>query len=101
MSTVCHLPSGMPEEPPKHQHVACYRRVAPPRRLGAMASTTEDLQVTTPIAPVVTLTPEAHKIVREAIDQEPEPATLALWLEVRGVQGGSFVYDLYFQAGSD
>ena len=66
-----------------------------------MASTTEDLQVTTPIAPVVTLTPEAHKVVREALDQEPDPATLALWLEVRGVQGESFVYELYFQAISD
>jgi Fe/S biogenesis protein NfuA len=66
-----------------------------------MASTTEDLQATPPIAPVVTLTPEAHKVVREALDQEPDPASLALWLEVRGVQGGSFVYDLYFQAASD
>jgi Fe/S biogenesis protein NfuA len=66
-----------------------------------MATTTEDLQATTPTAPVVTLTPEAHKVVREALDQEPDPATLALWLEVRGVQGESFVYDLYFQATSD
>ena len=63
-----------------------------------MATTTEDLQATTP---VVTLTPEAHKVVREAIGQEPDPASLALWLEVRGVQAGSFVYDLYFQAVSD
>ena len=63
-----------------------------------MATTTENLQATTP---VVTLTPEAHKIVREAIGQEPDPGTLALWLEVRGVQEGSFVYDLYFQAISD
>ena len=63
-----------------------------------MATTTEDLQTTTP---VVTLTPEAHKIVRDAIAQEPDPASLALWLEVRGVQEGSFVYDLYFQAISD
>ena len=63
-----------------------------------MATTTEDLQATTP---VVTLTPEAYKIVREAIEQEPDPASLALWLEVRGVQAGSFVYDLYFQAVSD
>lgn len=63
-----------------------------------MATTTEDLQAT---SPVVTLTPEAHKVVREAIEQEPEPANLALWLEVRGVQAGSFVYDLYFQATSD
>ncbi len=63
-----------------------------------MATTTEDLQTTTP---VVTLTPEAHKVVREAIGQEPDPGSLALWLEVRGVQEGSFVYDLYFQAISD
>ncbi|HXZ61644.1 MAG TPA: NifU family protein [Acidimicrobiales bacterium] len=51
--------------------------------------------------PVVTLTPEAHKVVKEAIDAEPESGALALWLEVRGVQAGSFVYDLYFQAHSD
>lgn len=63
-----------------------------------MASTTEDLQATTP---VVTLTPEAHKVVRDAIEQEPDPGALGLWLEVRGVQAGSFIYDLYFQAVSD
>ncbi len=63
-----------------------------------MATTTEDLKATTP---VVTLTPEAHKIVTDAIGQEPDPASLALWLEVRGVQAGSFIYDLYFQAVSD
>jgi Fe/S biogenesis protein NfuA len=65
-----------------------------------MATTTDDLQATT-TTPVVTLTPEAHKVVTEAIGQEPDPASLALWLEVRGVQAGSFVYDLYFQATSD
>jgi Fe/S biogenesis protein NfuA len=63
-----------------------------------MATTTEDLPA---VSPVVTLTPEAYKVVREAIEQEPEPANLALWLEVRGVQAGSFVYDLFFQATSD
>jgi Fe/S biogenesis protein NfuA len=70
--------------------------------MALMATTTEDLE-TTPgaAAPVVTLTPEAHKVVREAMDNEPDPGTLALWLEVRGVQGGSFIYDLYFQALSD
>ncbi len=66
-----------------------------------MAATTEDLQASPQAGPVVTLTPEAYKIVREAIDQEPDPTSLALWLEVRGVQAGSFVYDLYFQASSD
>ena len=63
-----------------------------------MATTTEDLPA---VSPVISLTTEAHKIVRDAIGQEPDPATLALWLEVRGVQAGSFIYDLYFQAVSD
>jgi Fe/S biogenesis protein NfuA len=63
-----------------------------------MATTAEEVETTTPL---VSLTPEAHKIVREAIDQEPDPASLALWLKVRGVQAGSFVYDLFFQATSD
>ncbi len=51
--------------------------------------------------PVVTLTPEAHKVVTDAIGAEADPDALALWLEVRGVQEGSFVYDLYFQALAD
>ncbi len=63
-----------------------------------MVTTTGHVQA---ISPVVTLTPEAYKVVRQAIEQEPEPASLALWLEVRGIQDGSFVYDLYFQATSD
>ena len=67
-----------------------------------MATTAQDLTAeTTEETSVVSLTPEAHRIVREALDQEPEPASLALWLEVRGVQEGNFVYDLYFQATSD
>lgn len=71
------------------------------RRLAGMATQTEDLHATTPTSPLVALTPEAYKVVTEAIDQEPDPASLALWLEVRGVQAGVFVYDLYFQALSD
>jgi Fe/S biogenesis protein NfuA len=63
-----------------------------------MATTAEELTTTTPL---VSLTPEAHRIVRDALDQEPNPETLALWLEVRGVQDGAFIYDLYFQAASD
>jgi Fe/S biogenesis protein NfuA len=63
-----------------------------------MATTAEDLQTT---ATVVSLTPEAHRIVRDALNQEPDPATLALWLEVRGVNAGAFIYDLFFQAISD
>ncbi len=63
-----------------------------------MATTAEELETATPI---VSLTPEARRIVRDALDQEPEPTSLALWLEVRGVQAGAFVYDLFFQAASD
>jgi Fe/S biogenesis protein NfuA len=66
-----------------------------------MATTTEDLQASMPTAPVVTLAPEARDVVRKELDKEPDPAALALWLEVRGVQDGSFIYDLYFQAASD
>jgi Fe/S biogenesis protein NfuA len=53
------------------------------------------------IQPVVTITDEARTVVRDAIAQEPDPGSLALWLEVRGVQAGVFAYDLYFQALSD
>jgi Fe/S biogenesis protein NfuA len=63
-----------------------------------MATTAEVLETATPI---VSLTAEARKVVREALDQEPDPASLALWLEVRGVQAGTFVYDLFFQAAAD
>jgi Fe/S biogenesis protein NfuA len=66
-----------------------------------MATQTEDAQTTTPTTPLVALTPEAYKVVKEAIDREPDPSSLALWLEVRGVQAGQFFYDLYFQALSD
>src|SRR5208282_1651771 len=56
---------------------------------------------TTTTTPIVSLTPEAHRVVREARDEQSESGGLALWLEVRGVQDGSFVYDLFFQAASD
>ncbi len=59
-----------------------------------MARTAEQLDV-------VTLTPEARDVVREAMAQEPDPDRLALWLEVRGVQDAQFVYDLYFQSAAD
>ncbi len=54
------------------------------------------------VAPqVVTLTEDARKVVLEAKTAEPDPDSLALWLEVRGVLGGNFAYDLYFQALAD
>lgn len=59
-----------------------------------MARSVEDLAL-------VSLTPEARTVVLEALHQEPDPERLGLWLEVRGVQDGAFVYDLYFQAVAD
>jgi Fe/S biogenesis protein NfuA len=67
--------------------------------MGGMPRTLDDLTLTA--NPLVTLTDEARRIVTEAIAQEPDPEHLALWLEVRGVQAGAFVYDLYFQALAD
>lgn len=53
------------------------------------------------VRPLISLTPEAHQVVVDALAQEPDPDRLALWLEVRGVQAGAYVYDLYFQALAD
>ncbi len=50
---------------------------------------------------VLTLTPEAKQVVQEALAQEDDADRLALWLEVSGVQGRTYAYDLYFQALSD
>jgi|SRR6185437_4267214 len=52
-------------------------------------------------AALVTLTDEARSVVQQAMGQEPDPDRLALWLEVRGVDGGAFQYDLYFQPRTD
>src|SRR5580704_10333379 len=72
-----------------------------------MATTTEDLAAS--LQAVVTLTPEALTTVRDAMAEaasdatagEAEGSSMALWLEVRGVQEGVFLYDLYFQTVSD
>lgn len=53
------------------------------------------------VADLVTLTDQARSVVLQAMAQEPDPDRLALWLEVRGVQGGAFQYDLYFQPRTD
>ncbi|HEX3946975.1 MAG TPA: NifU family protein [Acidimicrobiales bacterium] len=65
-----------------------------------MASSVDD-DVQLELSPLVTLTAEARSVVKEAIAQEPDPDRLALWLEVRGIENGAFVYDLYFQPRSD
>jgi Fe/S biogenesis protein NfuA len=50
---------------------------------------------------VVSITDEARGIVADALSQEPNATELALWIEVRGVEGNKYTYDLYFQASGD
>ena len=49
----------------------------------------------------ISVTPEARVVVLEALANEPGSESLALWIEVRGVEAGKFSYDLYFQSGAD
>jgi Fe/S biogenesis protein NfuA len=46
---------------------------------------------------LLTITPAALERILEVRGGEPEPDTLALWLEVSGVQGNAFTYDMYFR----
>jgi Fe/S biogenesis protein NfuA len=66
-----------------------------------MARSVEELEHDEVAGSVVTVTDDARKVVLDAMAGEPDTENLALWLEVRGVQGGNFAYDLYFQARRD
>jgi Fe/S biogenesis protein NfuA len=48
-------------------------------------------------APLLSITDAAREKILEVRASEPEPETLALWLEVNGVQGNAFTYDMYFR----
>lgn len=48
--------------------------------------------------PVLTVTDKARAQVVSLRAGEPNPETLALWLEITGVAGTEFTYDLYFDA---
>jgi len=49
-------------------------------------------------APVLIVTDKARAKVVSLREGEPSPETLALWLEITGVAGTEFTYDLYFDA---
>ncbi|HXW34689.1 MAG TPA: NifU family protein [Acidimicrobiales bacterium] len=55
----------------------------------------------TGFAPILTITPQALDVVREARDQEPDATNLALWVEISGANGNAYSYDIYFQARAD
>lgn len=46
---------------------------------------------------LLTISDAAREKILEVRAAEPEPDTLALWLEVSGAQGTTYTYDMYFQ----
>lgn len=48
--------------------------------------------------PVLSVSEKAQKRVLDLLAGEESPDELALWVEVMGVSGGEYAYDLYFQA---
>ena len=53
------------------------------------------------VASVLTVTPAARAVVLDARAGESDADTLALWVEVAGVENGVYTYDIYFQARAD
>jgi Fe/S biogenesis protein NfuA len=52
-------------------------------------------------SPILSVTPAARSVVGDARGAEPDPSSLALWVEVTGARGGAYTYDIYFQALRD
>ncbi len=59
------------------------------------------VHMTDAAAPLLTVTDPARARVLEVRAGEPEADTLALWLEVSGVSGTAFTYDMYFRRTDD
>lgn len=51
--------------------------------------------------PLLRLTDEARVKVLEARADEPDPEALALWVEVSGISGATYGYEMYFRALSE
>ena len=55
-------------------------------------------------APPITVLSVSDKALRRVLEirsQEDDPTTLALWVEVMGVNGAEFAYDIYFQSADE
>lgn len=50
---------------------------------------------------IFNITPAARAKVIEVRADESDPDRLALWLEVSGVSGGAYVYDMWFQVAAE
>jgi Fe/S biogenesis protein NfuA len=48
-------------------------------------------------APILTITDAARREILDARAGEPDPDSLALWLDVSGVEGNAFTYEMYFR----
>ncbi|MGH9081971.1 MAG: NifU family protein [Acidimicrobiales bacterium] len=51
--------------------------------------------------PVLSLTDKAVTKVLDIRGAEPDPESLALWIEINGTNGDAYRYDMYFQAAAD
>jgi Fe/S biogenesis protein NfuA len=51
--------------------------------------------------PVLTVSEKALRRVLDIRAQEDDPDSLALWVEVMGVNGGEYAYDIYFQSPAE
>jgi Fe/S biogenesis protein NfuA len=49
------------------------------------------------VTDVLTISPEAHQKVLDVRNSEPEPESLALWVEVNGEQNGAYTYLMEFR----
>ena len=56
---------------------------------------------TNAVSPVLTITEEARAMVLEVRAAEPEPDTLALWVEVNGEQAGAYTYLMEFRPAAE
>lgn len=52
-------------------------------------------------SPVLELTKSALKKVLQLRADEPEAGSLALWVQIGGVNGSAYSYEMFFQAASD
>jgi len=50
---------------------------------------------------IITITDASLEKVLEVRAGEPEPATQALWVEISGISGTAFTYDMYFRTATD
>lgn len=59
------------------------------------------VHMTDQAVPLIVLSDAARVRVLEVRGGEPEPETLALWVEVTGTAGTAFTYDMYFRKVSE